>query len=140
MIELDKWESQLVYLSKRALEYSAEININYKDALKNLWGERQCMHPKHVDLGYVGGALVDLVQKVVPGLNLKGFLSNLAPFQYFEVKYTDNASYAERICWVCLYNYLSILQVREKDENDNWYDIISLMPFEPELFKSKEDE
>ncbi len=135
MIELDKWESQLVYLGKHWFKLNEE-GISLEQALKNLWGERCGMYARHVDLDFVAGALLKLVQKVIPNFNLNDFITNMAPQQYGETKYTDNKTYSERICWVCLYNYLSILQVRDSNREGESIELVKLMPFEPKLFRT----
>ena len=135
MIKLDKWESQLIWLSKFWFKYEEE-DLTLNEALKNLWGERCGMYARHVDLDYVSGALLKLVQKVIPNFNLNDFITNMAPQQYGETKYTDNKTYSERICWVCLYNYLSILQVRDSNREGESIELVKLMPFEPKLFRT----
>ena len=60
-------------------------------------------------VSFVAKALVELVIKTVPNFNFVSFLGNMAPNQHWETKYTNNKEYNLRICWVCLYQYLSIL-------------------------------
>ena len=137
MIELDRWESQLVYLAKKFPIHETD----YVDALKMIWSEKGGMRPEHVNLEYVGEVLVNLLEKVVPDFKLTELLNKLAPVQYGEIQYTDNKTYGERICWVCLYNYLSVLQINSSLPGMSaTFPIIGLTPYEPGLLIVKDED
>lgn len=135
MIKLDRWESQLVWLSKGWVTIDADGNdILVKDALKNLWAHRSGLNPEHVEMRFVATALVELVQKVIPNFRLPDFLNDIAPVQYWATKYTDNKGYQERVCWVCLYQYLSNLQIKEKNEKGEWDILVEMEALDYDLF------
>lgn len=141
MIYLDKWESQLVWLSKGWVneKKTDEEAIPLEEALKNLWGRRCGMYSRHVDIRHIASSLIELVQKTTPNLNLVSFVGNMAPVQYFDnPKYTDNKGYNLRVCWVCLYNYLSTLQILDKDAYGNSITLVDMQPLDLDLFTDEE--
>jgi hypothetical protein len=133
MIVLNRWDSQLVWLAKGWVKTNIE-DMDYKDALKNLWSKRAGVYPEDINLGFISPILIKLVEKTEPNFMLIKLIGDLAPVQYFETKYTNNKEYAERVCWVCLYQYLSVLQTNEHDENGDLYPLVEMMPFELDLF------
>jgi len=158
MIKLNKWESQLVYLSKghlgkyindiRGVENSFSMfpdDFNLKDVLQNLWGERCGLYPEHVELYFVAEKIYDTVEKC----DCFKKMGNHSPFSFIaemmpqykydnrEINYTDNKSYIERICKVGLKSFLSPLQIYEIDLVEK-ITLIDLQPFEPELFLTEE--
>lgn len=142
MIKLDKWESHLIWLGKgwvdkKSLDLEEETNL--EELLKILWGKRCGMYAEHVDVGFVAKALVELVKKVTPNFDFVTFLGNMAPAQYWAIKYTNNKEYNLRICWVCLYNYLSILQTNDIIDGEK-IAIVELQPLDLDLFIEEDNE
>ncbi len=131
MIKLDKWDSQLAWLSKGWFE---EKDIPLEEAIRNLWSNRSGIYKKFVELGYVANHLFDLLFK----LNLMGehsrgrFLAEMSPVNQYtgNLNYSNKSEYVMRIIWVCLYSFISTIQVKEGDEI-----LIEMLPFEPELLR-----
>lgn len=133
MIELDRWQSQLVYLAKGYAESEIDKNTDFEVLLKNLWSNRTGIPVEYIRLGYVANVLLALVQQVTPNFDLNEFVNRMRPIHYGEIIYTDNQSYAKRVCWTCLYHYLIVLQIRDYNKNGKLFDLIKLKPFEINL-------
>ena len=133
-IVLDKWDSQLVWLSKGWLKNPKDLQ--FEQLIKNLWSNRCGFYTEFVEIGYVASHTFSLLFKL--GLfddydRMAGkLLSDLAPVSMFEVRkeprYKDNAGFALYTIWVCLYNNLSTLQICEDGK-----DLIILQEFEPDF-------
>lgn len=147
-IELDRWESQLVLYGKHHLkdpnpDVGGLFNMHQmplEQVLKNLWGNRCGIQSKHIDLKHMAFVLLRICVKVGVFENidyaLTEFLSNAGPQSSWtqDGHYTDNNGFYLRICWVCLFTFLSTLHVRDKDEKtQEWVDYITFTPFEPNL-------
>ena len=131
---LDRWESQLVWYAKG---WSKE-KISMEDALKHLWGNRCGLKTEHVNISYLVRPLLKLLIKLNVFDNLDNalstFIEDTGPQQKYSngILYTDNQGYYSRICWVCLYEFLSIIQVYDGPEQTDPRFI--MLPFEPNLF------
>lgn len=138
MIKLDKWESQLVWMSKGWTDKKEP----FEKLLQNLWGNRSGTYSSQVYIGHVASTLVKLVQKVEPNFDLVSFLEKLSPDHlYYSVKYKTNDEFQSRVCWVCLYQYLSILKIRETKDKDEYAEVlIEVQPLELDLFMPIEEE
>jgi len=143
-IELDRWESQLIWYAKGWLEDDEKnpIDITMEKALKNLWGNRCGLLSEHVHISYVARPLLKLLIKLNLFSNLDHALSEMIEGMDPQNKwsrdpnYTDSDSYYLRICWVCLYTFLSNIQVyNSTDQTDPRF---IMLPFEPHLFMKAE--
>jgi len=135
MIELNKWESQFVYLSKHYIEIeTGKKDADFRVMLKNLWSNKYGIFPEYVDFKDIAVELLRIVKKVKPDFNVSNFILKMSPDQYGSKKYTDNKTYLERVCWVCLYDYLSPLQLKEYDMNGDFILLIKLQPFDINSF------
>jgi hypothetical protein len=146
MIVLDKWESQFVWYSKSWLDsYFVDNELEYLEleiALKNLWGVRCGILPKYIDMVFIAESLYMTVVKCDCFNNNKSaftFIQDMAIQDHYShtVQYSNNREYLKRVCWVALYQYLSVLKIFDSNPDRT---LIHLEPFEPELFLTKEED
>lgn len=138
-IILDRWESQLIWYAKGWLE---DKDISTEDALKHLWGNRCALLSKHVEIRFIAKALIKLIIKLNLFDNLDYAISSLlegcSPQSMYsrDIDYTENKGYYVKICWVCLFNFISTCKVYDgANQTDPRF---ILLPFEPELFNESD--
>ncbi len=121
MVKLDKWESQFVLYSKGHFNKTNKDELDYKQVVKNIWENRAGFYIEDREIGWCAQFLLSLVRKL--GLfdyedKIARFIGSLSPINTMtgETRYKTNVDYMYRVIWVCLFEYLSTIQVIGNDE------------------------
>lgn len=146
-IVLDRWDSQIIWLSKRWIYSFIEENyceemefvarFTDKDLLTNLWSNRCGIVVRDKDFGYVISHLLDMVYTLGiensfnPLHYFRKFMGDISPYGKWtnDLKYTDAEGYSNNLVKACL-NALNLMEVYDIDKDK---DIIKLQPLEPHL-------
>lgn len=136
LIELDKWDSQFIYLAKNHfsddiwLMIDEEVNI-----AKKIWSDRCGIDLKYIELNSLLSHLILLCKKFGCFENehaLINFIENISPFNKYMVKSTDKIEITPKDYNKYVFNacskFLHLLQIKEEDMSGNLIEIIKLQP------------
>jgi hypothetical protein len=148
MIELDKWDSQYIYLAKNHFTHEQNIPRKLEDLAiieiaKCIWADRCGIEYKYVKIGNITAGLLKICYETgaVDTLHkFYDFVESCSPFSKYEInnnKIVTKENYLMNIFKACL-SYLSLLMIlnedmepiiklKPKEERYNWKNVNKIL-------------